>query len=695
MKTAASGRRAAVLAAVVAGVLQVAPAAAQPSFDFRRDTQPFVVFGEGARVERQAEPPALRFVHRLGGPLQILVLPLERGSLAGVQGLQFTAQAEQPTSLVVSLEEQGGGRWTTPVTLPGGRATAVRLAASDFQLAVDASSPPDPNGRLDWDRVRQFGLVDAAGFVAAQNRSALGFFGLREGERTLQLRELAFVRSAPARAGAMGGLDGGAPRWMVFGAEQIETAAETPSREAAMVLQYERRGGRALSALRPLPAGALDGAGALVLELGASEAVELKVTLEQSDGGKFEATLALPKAEGPRPWRLQPRDFKRAGDSRTRQAEPDWSRATQLGLLDAAPLFASRTRVRLWVAGVAREGGAAAAAPTPARALQAAAAPAELSTVQTPGWSAWTKRVRPILSGPFSLVGDPSVMRDGAVLRMVYNCFDPQRKRGAICMATSSDGLEWQDLDTGDKPRGRIVRTRPGEWDDAQETPFLVKWKGEYLLYFVGYRDRGGFIKSFPAYVGMAWSRDGVRFERGDAEPVIKTSPESWDHDAISSPSVVEHEGRLVMLYTAHCWTRCPRGTGITLLAATSSDGRRWVKHDRPVLTKSEFPMAKDGIAEAEVTRGPDGRYYLFYSLLYGDRGHEVGVAVAPSPFGPWRINPEPILRKSEDGFDAIGPIAPSVVFEGDRARMWFHGFSKRKTIEIGYAEAPWPLTRP
>jgi len=32
------------------------------------------------------------------------------------------------------------------------------------------------------------------------------------------------------------------------------------------------------------------------------------------------------------------------------------------------------------------------------------------------------------------------------------------------------------------------------------------------------------------------------------------------------------------------------------------------------------------------------------------------------------------------------------VLIEGDKVRMWFHGFSKRKTIQIGYAEAAWPL---
>ncbi|MBN4842115.1 hypothetical protein H4F85_28745, partial [Citrobacter braakii] len=93
--------------------------------------------------------------------------------------------------------------------------------------------------------------------------------------------------------------------------------------------------------------------------------------------------------------------------------------------------------------------------------------------------------------------------------------------------------------------------TRPGQWDDAHESAAMVKFKNEYLLYYVGYLDRGGFFASFPAHVGLAVSKDGVRFERPDTEPVLKTTPGGFDGDSISSPSIVEHEGKLVMLYSA------------------------------------------------------------------------------------------------------------------------------------------------
>ncbi len=328
---------------------------------------------------------------------------------------------------------------------------------------------------------------------------------------------------------------------------------------------------------------------------------------------------------------------------------------------------------------------------------QARAKPVVVSTVSvsTPGWSTWTKRLKPVFSGPYSLIGDASVVREGNQLRMVYNCFDPVRQRGAVCQARSSDGISWADAPINDGLAGRLIQTRPGEWDDAHETPLLYKRGSEWLLYFSGYVDKGGFVNSFPAYLGLATSTDGLNFKRHGSEPVLLPSPGGHDNDAIFSPSITEHEGQLVMIYTGHCWTRCDKGYGVTLLAATSSDGRTWTKRPEPILTQADLPWTENGAAEASIVRGPDGWYYLFMSYLYGENGHDIGLARARTPYGPWDINPSPIVRRSAGEFDAKGPIAPTVLIENGKARMWFHGFGSDQTIRIGYAEAPWPLRLP
>lgn len=315
------------------------------------------------------------------------------------------------------------------------------------------------------------------------------------------------------------------------------------------------------------------------------------------------------------------------------------------------------------------------------------------TSFSTSGWSTWTKNLKPIFGGPYNLIGDPSVLRDGTQLRMAYNCFDPTRQRGAVCEALSTDGITWRDAPINDGIAGRLIQTRAGQWDDAQETPLIYKRSKETLLFFSGYLKKGsGFVDSFPAYLGLAISTDGVNFTRYGTEPVLKTTPGGYDNDALFSPSIVEHNGQLVMIYTGHCWTNCPNGMGVFLLAATSTDGRTWTKLPKPIISKAELPMAKDGAAETDIVKGPDGYYYLFMSLLQGDSGHNIGVARSATPYGPWDVNPSPILKGTSGEFDGLAAIAPSVMIENGKVRMWFHGFGADNTIRIGYAEAPWPL---
>jgi len=630
---------------------------------------------------------ALDYRYEVGmGQLSLLVLPLRGAQLAGAGTVSFAAKASHMSNLVLALEEQGGGRWSLPVTLNAGVWQEVRIALDDLVLAVGGDAPPDANGRLDLDRVQRLSIVDAGAMLASKSADVMRLFGIPAGPRRIVIDELRF--SAPARDGTADSLDGLArqtPPWSIFGATRAELSREAPLREPGWVVDYRKQSGAVMSLMRPLPVAALAGADLLELTLASRLKSSLLLKLEQSDGDKFELGFDLPGNGSLQTLRLKLADFKRADDSASSATRVKPERLSNLLLMDVGGWFASTGENRLWLQRVAGNG-----APGPAP--SAAAAPAASTVAEVPGWSRWTKRALPIHSGPYSLVGDPSVLHDGPIYRMFYTCFDPKRKGPALCQATSPDGLDWADVPVPGPVAGRMLQTRPGRWDDTHETPFVLKFRGEYLLYFTGYRDRGGHFKSFPLQLGLASSRDGIHFERVGDEPMLKVSPGGYDSDAVFSPTIVEYQGQLVMLYTAYCFDSCKRERGVYLMAATSSNGRDWVKRPQPVLSKADLPKTKDGAAEAELVQGPDGGYYLFMSLLYGEQGHEIGVARAPTPFGPWEMAPEPIVRRSSGQFDDIGPIAPSVLIEGDKVRLWYHGFSKRKTIQIGYAEAPWPL---
>jgi hypothetical protein len=80
-----------------------------------------------------------------------------------------------------------------------------------------------------------------------------------------------------------------------------------------------------------------------------------------------------------------------------------------------------------------------------------------------------------------------------------------------------------------------------------------------------------------------------------------------------------------------------------------------------------------------------------FFSGLR-DEERRIGIARGETPFGPWNVNPEPIVIPSGDGFDRAGVLAPDVRLEGDTVRMWFLGMTPEEDIAIGYTETAWPL---
>ncbi len=333
--------------------------------------------------------------------------------------------------------------------------------------------------------------------------------------------------------------------------------------------------------------------------------------------------------------------------------------------------------------------------------LAALIAPTRVETASSQQeWSTWKKWEDPIFTGQY-IASDPTLIVESDFYRMYYTCFtipegafNPDTVRATICQATSTDGIDWTEIQVDGPTDGLVFQGREEAWDQDIEGSFALKWQDEYLLYYSGYRHFGGDpAMGFPAALNVASSTDGITFERVFDDPILSPSPGGYDNDAVYSPTIVEHDGELVMVYAGHCYTDCDNGPGVTLLAATSQDGLEWTKVATPVLTGSESGLdwTRDGVAEPGLIQGPDGRWYLFFTGLL-DEERAIGIAVGDSPFGPWEIRPDPLFEPTADGFDSVGDLAPFVLIEGYTVRMWFLGMTPEERITIGYAESSWPL---
>jgi hypothetical protein len=198
-------------------------------------------------------------------------------------------------------------------------------------------------------------------------------------------------------------------------------------------------------------------------------------------------------------------------------------------------------------------------------------------------------------------------------------------------------------------------------------------------------------------------------FTRIQEGPVLEPTRGFYDDYMLASPSVIRHDGSLFMVYTGHCQKpagytpllppglTCPGDSGIFLLGATSSDGVHWTKEDAPII--EPLPNARwmsHGVTEAELVTGPDGWFYLFFTGNGPSESRAIGLARSPEPFGPWDIDPKPILEGLPSPLSGLHKVlAPSVHIDVPTGRvlMWFNGTNR---IEFGWdiyaATSTWPL---
>jgi len=321
-------------------------------------------------------------------------------------------------------------------------------------------------------------------------------------------------------------------------------------------------------------------------------------------------------------------------------------------------------------------------------------------------WARWTKHGPPVWEG-WAIAADPSILEDDGVFRMFYTGWLPGPDRTVLAEAVSPNGLDWSPAlpVDGTNPVPVVLDGRPGEWDAQVETSFAIRRDGRYLLYYCGYPRSAEPVG--PGELGAASSKDGLHFTRVSNEPLLRRSAGWYDNDAIFSPSLVWWKAHSLepekawLVYAGHCWTNCSQvSPGLRILGAASTDGVTWLKEDRPV---AEAPLAglgwtAGGVAEPDLVRGPDGLFYLFFSAFSGEDGDtvQIGVARSPHPLGPWEADPQPIVATSDPGgWEGTEVIAPSVLVDGGKVRLWYHGFQKEEQdFRIGYAETSWPLMR-
>ncbi len=140
--------------------------------------------------------------------------------------------------------------------------------------------------------------------------------------------------------------------------------------------------------------------------------------------------------------------------------------------------------------------------------------------------------------------------------------------------------------------------------------------------------------------------------------------------------AVVYHGGRFHMFY--NCQYDWPPSV-IDIAYAVSDDGLSWRKvRTDSIIAEGGIPYAVCSILASSVFVMGDGTWVLyFYSWANGGDyipPSAIGRATAPSPEGPWTVDPEPVLVPSAGGWDSDSVQRPDVLRVGDVYYLYYVG---------------------
>lgn len=335
------------------------------SQNYDKGTAGWMGIGGSARLDTSSDParvraagkPVLQFDYTVEKKtLNALILPVTPGDWAKAGSLAFGVRTDADTALVVTVEEEGGGRWTSLAQVKKGAWQSVALGTADFVLSRDGDAPPDPNGKLDVDKVRSVSLLDAAQFflrIEDANFKAL-MPAVSEGPRQMLLADFTVTETPPA-GGAAFRLDGhNRPQvgWVTLGNVALSRAGSTnPTEGPALEARYTQQPMKLVALIRGLPAGALAAGTALNLTLAAEKTTTLMVQLEDHAGGKFSARVEVEGGKVGRKVVLSLNEFQPEGDSKTQKLDRKQIKQLLIGDIGGFLIGEAQPQV-LWIGAV-------------------------------------------------------------------------------------------------------------------------------------------------------------------------------------------------------------------------------------------------------------------------------------------------------------------------------------------------------
>ncbi len=301
-------------------------------------------------------------------------------------------------------------------------------------------------------------------------------------------------------------------------------------------------------------------------------------------------------------------------------------------------------------------------------------------TAQSHAQQTWAKSPNnPIIPAQNGFSAEPAVVFDSTnqKYRMWYSAFH----NGAyhIFYATSIDGITWTNY--ANNPV--LSPGSAGAWDSfSVRSSAVIQKNGEYYLYYFGTGVLSG------NHIGLAKSPDGIHWTRYPDNPILSPgNAGSWDDNTTYHPKVVFTGSKFYMWYAGS------NGNVVQGGLATSTDGQTWIKHpNNPVLK----PGAANSWDEYRVWPSSgvvfkDSKFVLLYTGVNFSNASNSPIGLATSNDGiVWEkdLNNPVFLAGGSGTWDDDGLGNGSLLFDGERFKLWYGGHNASGTWRIGYAES-------
>ncbi|WP_153100480.1 hypothetical protein [Paraburkholderia hayleyella] len=226
-------------------------------------------------------------------------------------------------------------------------------------------------------------------------------------------------------------------------------------------------------------------------------------------------------------------------------------------------------------------------------------------------------------------------------------------------------------------PKPVLERGKPGQWDAIDVlNPSVIRFNGKLYNYYSGYDGK-------IWHTGLATSIDGIQWEKYKGNPILSPSPKNWDVSYISANgAAIEWKGKILYFYQG-----VDRKGHTAIGLATSRDGIRFIKQPKPVLTAGEADSWEDSAVGDPYVIARNGYLYLYYLGQNHTAIQRLGVARSQDGITWQRSSANPVLDVGAYGtFDENGLGEPSVAYTPPYFYMLYTGRDKNEQRNIGYA---------